>query len=301
MNTLKREYSFHLYAAVTILFWSLAYVLTRLTLQYFTAFPLGFLRYLAASCTLSVVAVAVKMKLPRKQDLLWFIASGACGFFFYMITFNIGMRAVSACTGSVVIATVPIMTALLARFVYQEKLNVLQWAAVAVEFAGVLVLTLMNGVFSVNSGLLWLLLAAFFLSVYNLIQRRLTKTYSALQASAFSIFFGTVMLAVFLPDSVKEAARAPALQLIYVAILGIFSSALAYAAWSKAFSKAKQASQVSNYMFLTPFLTSILGFVIAKEIPDSATLVGGAIILVGVFLFNFHEKLKYIMKSFRRN
>lgn len=298
---MKREYSYHLYAAVTIFFWSLAFVFTRLALQYFTAFPLGFLRYLAASFTLAAVAAVTKMKLPRKQDLPWFIASGACGFFLYMIAFNKGMGSVTACTGSVIIATVPIITALLARFVYQEKLNVLQWIAIAVEFAGVLVLTLMDGAFSVNSGLLWLILAAFLLSVYNLIQRRLTKTYSALQTSAFSIFFGTVMLAVFLPDSVKEAARAPTLQLLYIALLGIFCSALAYAAWSKAFSKAKQASQVSHYMFLTPFLTSILGFVIAKEIPDSATLVGGAIILAGVFLFNFHGKLEYIMKHFRRN
>ncbi|MGI5935748.1 MAG: hypothetical protein ACOX7I_02935 [Oscillospiraceae bacterium] len=41
--------SFHPYAAVTILFWSLAYVLTRLALNYFSPFSLGFLRYLLAS------------------------------------------------------------------------------------------------------------------------------------------------------------------------------------------------------------------------------------------------------------
>ena len=40
-------------------------------------------------------------------------------------------------------------------------------------------------------------------------------------------------------------------------------------------------------MFVTPFLTSILGFLLAGEVPDQATLVGGGIILLGVFLFNF--------------
>ena len=35
---MKFKNSFHPYAMVTILFWSLAYVLTRLTLQYFSAF-----------------------------------------------------------------------------------------------------------------------------------------------------------------------------------------------------------------------------------------------------------------------
>jgi len=79
--------------------------------------------------------------------------------------------------------------------------------------------------------------------------------------------------------------------LFYLAVLGIFSSAIAYVAWSAAFAKAKQTSQVSNYMFITPFLTSILGFIIANEVPEQSTLVGGAIILFGVLIFNFGGKI----------
>lgn len=294
---MKFKDSFHPYAMITILFWSLAFVFTRLTLKYFSVYSLSFLRYVAASAALIIVAVFMKMKLPQKKDLLWFLAAGAIGFFYYMIAFNKGVAVVTASTGSVVIATVPVITALLARFVYKEKLHAIQWAAIAVEFAGVLTLTLMNGIFSVNEGILWLLSAAVALSVYNLMQRKLTKTYSALQTSAFSIFAGTILLAVFLPGAAAEVSRAPGIQLFYVAVLGVFSSAVAYVAWSKAFSKAKQTSQVSNYMFVTPFLTSILGFLIAGEIPDRSTVVGGAIILLGVFVFNFGGKICGLARS----
>lgn len=300
---MKLRNSFHPYAMITIVFWSLAYVLTRLALQYFSAFSLGFLRYFTASCTLAVVAVYTRMKLPHKADLPTFLAAGAAGFFFYMITFNKGQATVTAATGSVVIATAPVITALLARFVYKEKLCGFQWAAVIIEFAGVLVLTLMNGVFSINIGLLWLFLAALALSIYNLLQRLLTNSYNALQTSTFSIFFGTILLAIFLPDSVREVSCAPGIQLFYIAVLGIFSSAIAYVSWSKAFTMAKQTSQVSNYMFITPFLTSILGFLIAGEIPDRATLLGGTIIIFGIFVFNFGGKIydsiykKYKKKS----
>lgn len=284
---MKFRDSFHPYAIVTIVFWSLAYVLTRLTLQYFSAFSLGFLRYLVASAALAVMAVATKMQLPRKKDLPWFLAAGGVGFFFYMIAFNQGQATVTAATGSVVIATVPVITALFARFVYAEKLAAHQWCAIAVEFAGVAVLTLMNGAFSVNTGLLWLFLAALALSLYNLLQRKLTKTYTALQASTYSILLGTCLLAVFAPSAIREASRAPAVQYLYVAVLGVGSSAVAYVSWAKAFSKAKKTSQVSNYMFVTPFLTSVLGFLLTGEVPDRATLIGGSIILLGVFLFNF--------------
>lgn len=288
---MKFKDSFHPYAAVTIFFWSLAYVMTRLTLRYFSAFSLGFLRNFIASCTLIVIAVMTGMKRPRLKDLPWFLAAGGAGFFLYTITFNQGQAAVTASTGSVIISTVPVFTALMARFVYRERLRAFQWAAILVEFAGVAVLTLMNGALSINAGLVWLFLAALALSVYNLLQRKLTKSYSALQASTYSIFAGTLLMAGFAPASIREIAGVPAIQYLYLAVLGVGSSAIAYVSWAKAFSKAAQISQVSNYMFITPFLASVLGFLIAGEVPDRATLYGGGIILAGVMIFNFGGRL----------
>ena len=288
----KIKDSFHPYAATTIIFWSFSYVLTRLTREYFSAFSLGFLRYFVASVALVIAAVATKMKPPKAKDIPLIIVSGFIGFFFYMAAFNKGQFLVTASTASVVIASVPVMTAVLARIVYKERLDICRWIAVAIEFLGVVILTLLNSVFSLNTGVLWLIAAALALSVYNLIQRRLTKTYTALQSSTFSIFAGTIMLAIFAPTSFRDAARAPALQYGYIILLGVLSSAVAYVSWSKAFSKAKQTSQVSNYMFITPFLTSLLGFLIAKETPDGATLIGGGVIMLGVFVFNFGNKFK---------
>jgi drug/metabolite transporter (DMT)-like permease len=283
--------SYHIYAIITIIFWSLAYVLTRLMMQSFTAFSLGFLRYFVASCTLIFVVIITKMKSPLKSDFPWFIASGAIGFFFYIIVFNKGAKSVTSSTGSVVIATVPVITALLARFIYREALHFLQWVAIVIEFIGVIILTMMDGKFSINTGLFWLFLAVLALSSYNLFQRKLTRTYTALQSCSFSIFFGTIMLGIFLPTSIREIARATNIQIFYIIILGVCSSAIAYVAWSKAFAKAAKTSQVSNYMFVTPFLTSIFGYLFLKEIPDLATIIGGSVILFGLFLFNFGWKI----------
>ncbi len=287
---MKWKNSFHPYALITVLFWSLSYVFTRLALGSFSAFSIGFLRYFFASVVLLIAAASTKMKRPARKDLPWFAAAGALGFFLYMITFNQGLITVTASTGSVVIATVPVMTALFALFIYKEDLRLHQWIAILIEFIGVAVLTLMNSIFSVNIGLLWLFGAAISLSLYNLIQRKLTKTYTALQASTYSIFFGTLMLMIFLPETLGEIPGARGLHIFYVAVMGVLSSAAAYAAWAKAFSKAKKTSQVSNYMFVTPFATTLLGFLMAGEIPDRATLLGGSIILLGMLVFNFGGK-----------
>ena len=283
--------SYHPYAAVTILFWSLAFVFTRLALGYFSVCSLGLLRYATASVVLLAVALATRMRPPALRDMPWFLLSGAAGFGLYMITFNLGSQTVSASTGSVVLATTPILTALLARAVYREKLKALQYGAIGVSFLGVTVLTVLHGGLTVNGGLTYMFLSALLLSVYNLVQRRLTKTYTALQSTAISIFAGTLMLCVFLPGAVREAAAAPPIQYLYVLILGVLSSAAAYCAWSKALSLAQNTSSVSNYMFITPFLTTLLGLWLAGEPVEASTVAGGALIIAGLLLFRFGGRL----------
>jgi drug/metabolite transporter (DMT)-like permease len=282
--------NFHPYAVMAIVGWALAYVYTRVALQHFSAYSLGFLRYFLASCVLAALVALFKVRPPAKKDLGLFLTSGILGFSLYVIVFNIGSATVTSATASVIVSTAPVITALLARVFYGERLSALQWFAIAVEFIGVAVLALGNGIFMLNAGVLWLALAALALGSYNLTQRTLTRSYTAFQASAFSIFAGTLVLAVFAPSSIGELPGAPPDQLYAVAILGVFSSGAAYVAWSKALETADDTSSVSNYMFLTPFAAALLGFIIAGEVPDSSTLLGGTIILAGVLAFNLGKR-----------
>lgn len=284
--------SFHPFAFTTIFCWSIAFVVTKLALLYFSPFGLAFARHVVASCALLVIAVILKMKPPAKKDLPLFVVAGSFGFFLYFIFFNQGQGMVTAATGSLIIATVPVITALLARFVYKEKLRAIQWAAMGIEFAGVALMSLMNGVVSLNFGVVWLICAAISVSSYNIVQRKLTKSYSAVQTAACSIFAGTCLLSIFSPAAVSEAAAAPAIAFVYLCIMGCFSSAIAYVTWAAAFARAKHTSDVTNYMFLGPFITVVLEFLFLGTLPDTATLAGGALVLTGVAIFNFSGNKK---------
>jgi drug/metabolite transporter (DMT)-like permease len=260
-----------------------------MALKYFSVFSLGFLRLFTASLILIIIAIILKIKLPNKKDIKWFLLSGFSGFTLYVITYNKGCETVSASTSTIILATAPVITALLARIVYKEKIKCIQYLAIAIEFLGVLVLTIFNGVLSINTGMIWLLLSAFLLSIYNILQRKLTKEYTALQTTIYSIFAGELLLFIFLPGTIKEIENVPVIQFLYIALLGILSSAIAYVSWSKAISKAKETSSVSNYMFLTPFLTTIFGLIFINEKPDIQTIIGGIIILGGMFLYNLYN------------
>lgn len=292
-----KKSNYQLYALATIFCWSMAFIFTRMTLTAFSAASLGFLRYLVASCALIIIAVVTKIRPPKLSDWPLFFVSGFFGFFLYMLAFNRGLSFVPAATASVVNATVPAVTALIAGIVYHEKVKNFQWIALVIELIGVAVLTVMSGGLSASHGLSWLFLAAVSLSTYNILQRKLTLKYTAMQASTYSIFAGTLMLAIFSPTAFRELAAAEPVQYAYVALLGIFPSAIAYVSWSIAFSKAERTSQVSNFTVLTLFFTSFLGILILHEMPNAATLCGGGITLAGVLLFNYGGSLFHARSS----
>ena len=283
---MKSKLSYHFFAFISAFGWSLSYVFTRLALRHFSAYSLGFLRYAVASAALVIVMPVFNIRPPALRDIWKFAAAGAAGFFIYMVTFNKGAAAETSATSSVIIATAPVITAALSSAVQHEKLKIFQWAAMVVEFAGILILTLWNGVMSVGPGIPWLLVSAFVLSIFNLLQRDMVKSYTGLQASIFSIFAGTLMLSVFAPAAVEELASAAPEYLFYIILLGLLPSALSYVMWSVAMERAPGTSQVGNYMFVTPLLASAMGFLIAGERPDLGTVIGGAVILIGVYIFN---------------
>lgn len=280
------------YALATVFCWSMAFVFTRMTLSYFSAASLGFLRYLVASVALIVIAAVKKMKLPKLADWPMFFVSGFFGFFLYMLVFNKGLSMVPAATASVVNATVPAVTAMIAGVVYHEKICNFQWIAIGIELIGVVVLTAMSGGLTGGSGLIWLFFAAFSLSTYNILQRKITQKYTAMQSSTYSIFAGTLMLALFAPAAFQELSVAPPVQYAFVVLLGVFPSAIAYVSWSVAFSKAERTSQVSNFTVLTLFFTSFLGMILLHEMPNAATICGGGITLAGVLVFNYGDCLQ---------
>jgi drug/metabolite transporter (DMT)-like permease len=291
MNFMKTKINYHGYALITIFLWASAFVLTRITVRYFSIYSLAFLRYFIAAIALGIFAGFIRMKRPARRDIKWFFLSGFTGFVAYVLAFNIGANQLPTSTSSIIIATAPMLTVLLSRIINRETLAVHRWCAMALEFSGILVMTLYNGVFAINPGIFWMLLCAVLLSVYNLLQRRLTQTYSGIQACAYSIFAAAIMLAVFIPDTVADLQHPQLFPLLLVTIMGIFPSAIAYVTWSQALQRAPNTAYVSNYMFVTPFLASLMGFLIEGETPDLPTLVGGAIILAGIAVFNFGHRV----------
>lgn len=275
----------------TVMLWSTGFVFTRIAVRHIAPLPLGLLRYGFAAIVLIIIGFVKRIGFPRLRDVPQFIGLGALGFALYQILFNIAMTTISAATASVVTATVPVLAALFATILFKEHLGSIGWIAVVVEFSGILMLTLWEREVSIGWGLAWMLAAAVSFAAYNLIQRFSTKKYTPLQSTVYSIVASTLLLMPFLPEAVQTLATAPWQPIAAVVFMGIFPSAIGFLLWTRALSIAHHIGDVTNFMFVTPLLSTFLEILLIGDVPDTGTIVGGATILFGVILFNNRHRL----------
>ena len=286
MMTKNKKAAMHIFASLSTGLWALGYVLTRVAVRHFSTEAVSFLRYGIAALSLMVYAVIRRMRLPRPRDIPLFIFGGAIGFAVYVYLINQGSRTLTASAVSFIISASPVLTALCARVFLREKIGALGWISTLFAFCGVGIITYFNGGFTFSSGMAWICAAMVLISVYNIYQRKLLLRYSPLEITTYCIVAGAILLSVFAPASIPQLAGASAEGLAVLIALGVFPAGIAYLCWASALSKAEKTSEVTNYMFVTPILTTLLGFLLIGEAPHPSMYIGGAFVLLGVVLVN---------------
>jgi drug/metabolite transporter (DMT)-like permease len=287
--TRSKRTAMHIFAFIAVSLWALGYVMTRIAVQHFTTEAISFLRYFVAAASLIVYAAFKKMRLPQIKDAPLFMIGGAIGFAVYVYLINEGSRTLTASVVSFIVSASPVVTALLARLFLKEKIGVLGWISVICAFSGVGIITYFSGGFAFHAGAVWICSAMVLVSVYNIFQRKLLLRYSPLEITTYCIVAGALLLSVFAPQSFPQLLDASVVQITVIIILGVFPASIAYLLWAYALDKADKTSEVANYMFVTPILTTFIGFALIGEAPHFSAYVGGAFVLAGVVLINWQK------------
>lgn len=269
------------------MFWSSAFPAVKYTLEYFSPEALMVYRFLMATAFLLGGCVIKKVPLPRKKDVPLFALSGFVGLFLYMWTFNTGTNLVPSGISGFFIASSPVFTLILSIIFLKEKAGILIWAGVLVSFGGIVIIaaTQAEGM-QINQGVWLLLFAAVATSFFNIIQKRILRKYTVMQATAYSVTFGTLFMLIFLPRLVREFAHAPMAANIIVIYLALFPAAVAYFLWGYALAKAEKTVYVTNFVYLSPFLASLMAFVWLGERVPPLAFVGGVIVVMGMVITN---------------
>lgn len=292
---MKLTFSLVFLHILMISLWASAFPVIQIGLESFSPQHLAFVRLSIASLVLLVIAIATHMRLPDIKDIPLLLALGFLGFTVYHTALNIGEKTVSAGIASLLVSTTPIFSSLLAIFLFQEEFGKRKWIGSAVSFAGIALLTFSkeNFVHSVN-GILLILLAALAESIYIVCQKNLLKKYGFLSFVTYSIWGATISMLVFLPGLETELAHISVRSAISVIYLGLFPTVIPYMVLAYLTSRIGSAEAAIS-LYLTPALSFFLAWLLLKDIPSAASIVGSIITLCGVLLT--HSKRKVVVKE----
>jgi drug/metabolite transporter (DMT)-like permease len=268
-----------------VVLWASAFPAIKVGLEGYGPGHLTLLRHAVASLAFVPFLVAFRRRMwPERRDLPTFLGLGVVGMTVYHLALNFGEVHVSAGATSLIIATAPALTALVAWALTGDRLPPLGWAGTAVSFLGVALIVLGDGtVGRIHPAAGLILVSALATAFFAVLQRPMLARYRPLEVTAFVTWGGTLPLLAFAPGVVSAVRDAPTASTWAVVHLGVVPSAIAYTLFAIALSRAP-APLVTSFLYLVPVVALLLSWWWLGEVPSSLTVVGGAVAVAGLLL-----------------
>jgi drug/metabolite transporter (DMT)-like permease len=293
----------YLKVTFSVIAWGASFVATKVALIEVSPVAVVWLRFGIGILILAGIVYSRKqLQFPPFKDLAYFALLGFLGITFHQWLQSTGLVTARATTTAWIVATTPIFITILGWLILSERLK---WEAVggilAAAFGVILVVTKGNLV-SLNIGQfgdpgdLLILISAPNWAVFSVLSRRGLKTHPAARMILYVMIFGWLGTTVqfFIGPGINELRQLSLNGWIAVTFLGIAASGLAYVFWFDGLEKL-QVSQVGVFLYLEPLATMLIASAVLGEHIQGITLLGGLIILTGVWLVN-RSRILYELK-----
>ncbi len=286
-------------AILAVFFWSFNVIIGALLLDILTPWQIAFFRWLIATILIlpftirSVIRNYATIK-RHKALILW---AAFWGISFSNTCVYYAARTVQPVTLSLIGATGPLFLIFWDWLIRHNKITHQQMLGLVVTLIGVVFIVLFSradklGDISWRMGDLWMLGTAASFGFYSFLAAQ--KPHSLPQFSFLStcLFWGTIFT---IPPFIYDCWAHPILHLTMetwgiLLFLGVFNSFVAYLFWNWALEKSSTFKVGLTY-YLMPVFSTLEAWLLLNEKISAMQLIGGTIILLGIFLSNYQKKI----------
>ena len=281
---------------------------------------MGAIRILPAGFLILIVAMLMGRKQPSSfKAWLWIVLFGLVDGTLFQGFLALGLERTSAGLGSVMIDSQPLAVAVLALFLYGERVGSLGWLGLFFGVIGISLIGLTSAGFSgigleviahfelgdlghwiiqgFNQGEILMLMAALSMAIGTVMIRKVSQHADAVVATGWHLVLGGLpLLAASLALDTNQVSNLTLSHWGAIAYASIFGSAIAYGLFFYFASKGNLTS-LSSLTFLTPVFALIFGNLFLGEVLNSLQVFGVIITLVSIFLVNQRELLESLIQN----
>ena len=281
-------------AAFAVAVWGASFVATKVALREVAPVALVWTRFALGIPVLGVFVLARRQfRLVPARDLAYFLLLGFIGITFHQWLQSNALVTSQATTTGWIIASTPLFIAILGRLFLGERMGAAGVAGILLASLGVLLVVARGDPHAIVVGRLGapgdtlILISTLNWAVFSVISRRGLKTHPAALMMFYVMLLGWALTTVlFVAESGFHGMGPLSHSALWaVLFLGVACSGVAYVFWYDALERLP-ASRVGAFLYLEPLVTVAVAACVLREPIRLGTMLGGAIILLGIWLVN---------------
>ena len=297
MDDQKKAYSF---AILAVILWSTVASAFKISLRHVDYLELLLYASFFSTFIIFVVLIArKKLHLLRTYSFNDFVFAAFLGFLNPFLYYIVLFKAYSILPAQEAITlnyTWPLMLVLLSIPLLKQKINFLSIIAIIISFFGVIIIAtrgnfaglsfsnIKGDLLPLSSAVIWALFWIFNLKDRHDVVVKLFVSF------CFGLIFSIILIIV---RSTFVGFSLPNIKgILGSAYVGFFEMGLTFIVWLSALKYAKTTAQVSNLIYITPFLSLLVVSVVVGEKILISTIIGLAFIIAGIILQRYTNTIK---------
>ena len=282
------ELSGHLIALATICVWGSTFIFSKTLLDVFTPVQIMLLRFFVAYAVLWCMYPKTDKTTARDNLGIFFMSLFADTVYF--LCENNALRYTLASNVSILVASAPIWTAVLAHFfikgnklrkntVYGSLIALVGVALVVFNGTVVLKFNPFGDMLSMAAAICW---ALYSVMITHYVHR--FSSFFLMRRMTFFAILTTLPLAFFMGElNMPLYEFADPHKLFCIAFLGILGSGISYVTWNIA-TRRLGIVKVNTYIYVNPFVTLVTGALFLHEPITLMSVIGALLIICGVII-----------------